>query len=238
MTIDRTLDNSSISGLTPDEIEGDRKKWSQVITDLNKNSQGITYELRKSERDGYYYITPITEGIEAAVNDTKDLHPRVAEASSHWTDIIFSDKQFSDTYFAWSKNPKSDFILDMIPNNTENPQDYTGRFSYHPIEKELLLASLSIAHSATISQFGNFEFNEYQRGIYVREKKIILIRPYFNPKDKEGNFDPYTGFDKQANDLVTNITIRMIKDNGLPYNVKIIRDVDNKIVKKYTEIFI
>ncbi len=218
--------------LTEEEIERDRKKWQEAVDSLNRIYTSVKYELRRCEADNYWYITVVTDPSEVEILG-EEISAEVRNEHG-WVGVKFSDLQFKDPWFSWIKLPHSDFILDMVPYTTPSLDSYVGRFSYHPAEDELLLDRLASSHGNTISRFGHFEFNEYQRGIYARERNVILIRPYWNPKDEEGNFDPYGGFDSELNNLVTELTILMLHTNGLPKDVKIIKNVNNEIVKEYS----
>jgi hypothetical protein len=214
--------------VTAQEIEADREKWQCVIDELNKDSSDVTYELRQATDEGYYYIAPVLRCQETRANHN----------NGSWKHVEFSDKQFGDDYFAWMRHPESDFILDMTPSVSKNPDEYVGRFSYHPTAHEMLLGRISQSHASLKHKFGNHEFNEYQRGIYVKPKRLIMIRPYYNPLDENGEFDPYKGFDKVTNDLVTELTITMLEDNNMPPDIRILKNVNNDDVKEHVKFFV
>lgn len=215
---------------TSKQIAIDRLRWLATIDKVNEHSPEVKYGLKQCEADGYWYIVPVTKP--KAVKLSRARYKTRAK-SDEWEMVQFSHRQFRDPYFAWSRSPGSNFILNMEPNNQRGMGEYAGRFSYHPLTHELLLGRITTAHCETIDQFGNYEFNEYQRGMYVKAKRVILIRPYFNPLDENAEFDPEGEYDDKMNKLVTRTTLEMLLRNGLPTSVRIIKDVDNKTVAKY-----
>jgi hypothetical protein len=225
MTEEATLD----SRLSNERIENDRRKWLMVIEELNRREGEVKYVLKLCESEGYYYIAPEVPSEELIhLDGAKDTK------INGWT-VNFSKKQFiDDPYYSWLKHPESDFILDMYPNSSKNKNSYVGRFSFHPFTQEMLLADLLIHHADTIERFGNFKFNEYHRGIYIKEDKVVLLRNYYNPKDENDFFlEKKPEFDRNLNTLVTNTTIDILIENGLPKGTKIIKYATDKIIRQY-----
>lgn len=214
--------------LSQEDIERDRLKWMDIIHQMNNFSKDITYGLRQSEQDGYWYITAETPP-EEIIHFKDEITPETQ------IEVRYSKKQFDNPYHSWIKNQDSNFILDMIPNNSKDINEFVGRFSYHPFEKEFLFGRISFAHADAIRQFGNYEFAEYQRGIYLKKEKVVLLRPYYNPTDEKGRFnEKWPEFDQQLNKFVTKITLDMLVQNGMPEGIKIVKDANNNIIKEYT----
>ncbi len=209
------------------------KGYDDILLKLNASSDKVNYSLKKCKFDNYWYIIPVFSESEEVSFSNKNLETK----SNTFKDVIFSDKQFSNDHYAWELNPESDFILDMIPK-AASPKYVAGRFSYNPIEKEFLFDGLRSSHSATIDRFGNFEFNEYQRGIYLEDKRLILFRPYFNPKNEKGEFDAYKGIDYEQNNIMTDITINMLQKNNMPKDMKIITNINNNTLRRYVSFYI
>jgi hypothetical protein len=210
-----------------ENAEQERQQWKEAVSRLNSAARGVKYELVRCEADGYWYVAPITKSLELVIEEEP---PHLKE----WSGVKFSPKQQRDSYAAWRRNPQSDALLDMLPVRSPGGEQWVGRFSYHPLTQEFLPAILHSRHSETISRFGGSDFNEYQRGIYLKPEQTLLLRPYWNPRDARGRFDPYAGFDHELNDFVTNTTLRMLRANGLPRGTHVIRDVDNRLVRQYT----
>ena len=70
------------------------------------------------------------------------------------------------------------------PEILESTCKYTGehlfKFSYHPKSCEFIFAPSGTHHNPMVLNYGHFPFDEYVRGIYFREKKIIYLRMHEN----------------------------------------------------------
>ena len=66
------------------------------------------------------------------------------------------------------------------PEVLESACRYTGekpfKFSYHPKSDEFLFSTPGTPHNLMILNYGHHPFEEYVRGIYFREKKVIYLR--------------------------------------------------------------
>lgn len=100
------------------------------------------------------------------------------------------------------------------------------------------MGRLDQKHAATIDRFGNHVFNKYVRGIYLRDKKLILIRVYFNPLDDEGVFHDNWRYDPEADQEKTDKTLEMLLRNNSPQDISTIVRVDNEVVKQFDPILI
>lgn len=205
-------------------IARERAQWEEAVERLNQQAGDVRFELVRCATDGFWYIAPSPLRPKRV--------PSASEDDAHEADVRIPLME----RVQWL--PRGEFILDMVPERHGFVGDraYVGRFSYHPFSQEFLPDVLASRHSETIRRAGSHPFNEYQRGIYVRERQTVLLRPYWNPLDEHGAFDPYQGFDPTTNEFVTNTTVRMLRQRGLPHNVVVLKNVNNRIVKEYTPI--
>ncbi len=187
------------------------------------------YEVLTRTEDGEKFVFPITE----PELHTAYLALRTNRNISNLGDFsVMFPQIFHKGYHSWF--PTDSFILHIRPCNLDSYYDkiaHVGRFSYEPESGEFLPATIDTAHNGTIRMFGTHPFNEYVRGIYVREKKLILIRPYYNPLDEEGRFDPYRGYDPGIDRIKMTQTIDMLVDNGLPEDLTIVTRANNELIK-------
>jgi hypothetical protein len=188
-----------------------------------------TYEVLTRSEDGARFIFPITEPELHSAFDIKSDHRPIATIDDFT--VVIPEMQ-KEGYFAWSST--DNFILHLRPNMMSPYYDktsYVGRFSYEPESREFLPDTIQIAHNSTIRRFGTHLFNEYVRGIYLREDKLILIRAYFNPLDKDGRFNAYRGYNPDVDKKKTLQTLKMLSDNGLPEDITIITRANNDLIK-------
>ncbi|RME31035.1 hypothetical protein D6789_03940, partial [Candidatus Woesearchaeota archaeon] len=173
----------------------ERRRWAEVVQRLNQQASSVQYELVRCAVDGYWYIAPQPEPTEMSVED--------ADVAPPFTNVVIPPMGNR----RWLRNGEN--ILDMTLEIDGVPQQdsYVGRFSYQPFTGEFLPDVLASHHHETIHQYGSHSFNEYQRGIYVRPRRTLLLRPYWNPVDEHGRFDPYQAFDYEVSSLVTNTTV-------------------------------
>lgn len=179
------------------------------------------------------YIAPKTRGrLIESEEVISSFGPKSLEV---WQDIYFPN-QIRKGYHSWV--PTDNFILHMrkpiLPDNRDD--NYVGRFSFEPESGELIPSIISVDHATAIENFGSLSlrYNLYVRGIYVPDKGIIFIKPYFNPVTIEGEFDPYRGYDPKIDARKTNKTLEMLVNNGLPNHLQIITQANNEIIKVYT----
>jgi hypothetical protein len=52
------------------------------------------------------------------------------------------------------------------------------RFSWHPTSGEFLLSAPAEMHAQTIRSYGSHPFDEYVRGLVLRDQNIIATRPW------------------------------------------------------------
>jgi hypothetical protein len=52
------------------------------------------------------------------------------------------------------------------------------RFSWHPVSGEFLLSAPAEMHAITIRNYGTHSFDEYVRGLVLRDQKVIATRPW------------------------------------------------------------
>ncbi len=69
---------------------------------------------------------------------------------------------------------------DVWNSETKCGKEKVFKFSYHVKSGELLIAPLGIHHNIMILSDGKFRFEEYVRGIFFREKRIIYLRMHEN----------------------------------------------------------
>jgi len=187
------------------------------------------YQMITCEEDGETYLFPI---LESEVIDNLDIDiPKITNTG--WSNVKIPDI-FTNGHFLWE--PTDNFILHMYrPVMNLDDSNYVGRFSYDPITQEFLPSLISIPHHITINRRGNELYNKYIRGIYVKSKKVLLLKAYFNPLTPTGEFNPYGYYNRDEDRLKTRKTLEMLVLNGLPKDTRLIVHVtDNKIVKKYT----
>jgi hypothetical protein len=187
------------------------------------------YEVLTRTEDGAKFVFPITEPELHNAFDIKSVHRPISSIDDFTVAI---PPMLKSGYHGWSST--DDFILHMRPDNLNSYYDkiaYVGRFSYEPESGEFLPATISVAHNYTIMKLGSHLFNEYIRGIYVRGSKLILLRAYFNPLDKDGHFDPYMAYDPDIDREKTIQTLKMLSENGLPDDVTIITRANNDLIK-------
>ena len=159
------------------------------------------------------------------------------ETIDDWVDVNIP-KELKEGYLSWY--PTDDFILNMKPTNAPSYDEkaYVGRFSFNPKTKEFLPARISTSHASTIHQFGKSLYNKYTRGIYIRDKQTILIRPYYYPLDENGVFDPNKHYNPELDHKKTWETIHMLARNGFKPHHKIIIKANNDLVKEYLGLFV
>lgn len=128
----------------------------------------------------------------------------------------------------------------MRPTNAPSYDEkaYVGKFSFNPETKEFLPSNRSTSHASTIHQFGDSIYNKYIRGIYIKDKQTILLRPYYNPLDEAGVFDSKRDYNPELDHQKTWETIHMLTRNGFKPHNKIIIKVNNDVVKEYIQLFI
>ncbi len=203
-------------------VSSPEERWLAAVERLNQQAGEVRYELVRCAVDGYWYIAPKTTAKEVSLE-------QLAREPQGEPAFRMRDARFR----RWRR--RGSFLLDSELERCGSPTgEYMGRFSYHPFSGEFLPDVLASHHHETIRQLGSHPFNEYQRGIYVQPARVVLLRPYWNPLDAEGRFDPYQDFDHEVNDVVTNTTIRMLIAQGLPSAVRVLRDVENQLVRELT----
>ena len=69
------------------------------------------------------------------------------------------------------------FILDNLEVQTKKP---IFKMMWEPESGEFLMGVYPENHKQLLS-FGNHPFDSYLRGIYIKEKKEVVTRPYWNP---------------------------------------------------------
>lgn len=197
----------------------------------------VKYEIRVCEFDGWDYQFPITEPERIKELGKIETNNREISTIDDWVDVNIPYK-LKEGYLSWS--PTDEFILNMRPNSAvdDDKNAYVGRFSYNPSTKEFLPSKISTSHASSIKQFGSSIYNKYIRGIYVRDKETILLRPYYDPMDEDGKFNPHKHYDRELDKEKTWATIEMLAKNGLQKNHKIITKVNNDFVKEFIGLFI
>lgn len=203
----------------------------------NYRLQGrFPYGVYISTFDGWDYKFPIVDPLRLEnIAARLDAHDVPHAVPGNWLDVTIVPKQQAG-YHSWI--PTDEFILHMMPSVSlyDDKYAYVGRFSYETESREFLMGRLDTAHSATIHQFGtngSMDFNKYVRGIYLKDRKLIMIRAYFNPLDKNGVFHDEYEYDPMLDDQKADRTLEMLIRNNLPRDVQIITRVDNKTVKKF-----
>jgi hypothetical protein len=196
------------------------------------------YGVYISKFDGWDYKFPIVDPIRSGkIEKMRKSESLPYAVNGQWLDVEIVPKQ-KKGYFSWV--PTDDFILHMRSQHSlpKDPYAQVGRFSYEPESGEFLMGRLDQKHAATIDQFGSHGFNRYVRGIYIRDRKLILIRAYFDPLDENGKYDDNREFDPGLDQQKTDKTLEMLIKNNLPSDAGIITRVDNEAVKKFDIIFI
>jgi hypothetical protein len=199
------------------------------------------YEVCISTFDGWDYKFPIVNSIRLAnIAARLDTHEVPHAVSGNWLDVKVVPEQ-QRGYHAWV--PTDAFILHMRPTISlpDDKYAYVGRFSYNPESKEFLMGRLDTAHADTINRFGSHSsrgFNKYVRGIYLKDKKLILIRAYFNPLDEQRVYHDEYEYNPELDTQKTDQTLEMLIRNNLPKGVQIITRVDNRTVKKFDPVHV
>jgi len=191
------------------------------------------YNILFSKFDGWDYKFPVLDPIRInKISDRVNSESYSRATNGLWLDVNITLNQRAG-YYGW--DPEDNFILHMSPNHhiTNDPYAYVGRFSYEPESTEFLMGRLDQKHAATINQFGSHVFNEYVRGIYLKDQNLILLRPYFNPLDEKGNFDDFKEYDPELDQDKTDKTLEMLVKNNLPQETTIITRVNNEVVKRF-----
>ena len=192
----------------------------------------LKYEVRLCEYDGWDYQFPITEPERIEELGKIKTSNRDISTIDDWVDVNIPQK-LKQGYLGWF--PTDNFILHMKPNNAINDDKsaYVGKFSYNPATKEFLPSKISTPHTLTITPFGSSIYNKYIRGIYMREKETILLRPYYDPIDENGKFNSNKHYNPELDKEKTWATIEMLAKNGLQKNHKIITRVNNDSVDEF-----
>lgn len=192
------------------------------------------YKIVVREADGERFIFPITDTAVMTYGEISDEIESSSLNLETWLGVNIPEVYTSPGFLQWIKT--DDCILHMkrphLPD--DHQENYVGRFSYNPNTNEFLPSMISLSHNDSIRAHGNRPFNEYIRGIYVREKKTLLLKAYFNPLDENGKFDPTRGYDRELDRIMTMKTLEMLVRNGLPTDVLIIVHANNTDVGKYT----
>jgi hypothetical protein len=205
------------------------------MTPQNYRLKGaFDYQILISEYDGWDYKFPVLDPIrlgEIAKRTNPEFFPHAADGQ--WLDAKTVEKQM---YGDESWVPTDDFILHMRPrdNSKIHRFPYIGRFSYEPESMEFLMGGLNQKHAEIIDKFGNHFFNNYVRGIYLREKGVILIRAYYNPLDEQGLYHDEWEYDPKLDQKKTDRTLEMLIKNNLPSHVSVVtRVTSNKILRLF-----
>ncbi|PIU40789.1 MAG: hypothetical protein COS99_08705 [Candidatus Omnitrophica bacterium CG07_land_8_20_14_0_80_42_15] len=77
------------------------------------------------------------------------------------------------------------------------------KFSYQPDSGQFLFAEAPMRHNIMIKVYGNHTFDEYIRGIYFKEKKIVYLRGHEREDWLKG-------------------TKKMLRSHGVPKTIKIV----------------
>jgi len=194
------------------------------------------YGVYISTFDGWDYKFPIVDPVRLDnIAARLDAHEVPHAVQGNWLDARVVPEQ-REGYHNWV--PTDEFILHMRPwvSLPDDKYAHVGRFSYEPESQEFLMGRLDTAHADIISRFGvhgQSGFNRYVRGIYLKDKKLILIRAYFNPLDENGVYHDEYEYDPELDEQKADKTLEMLIRNNLPRDVQLITRVDNKTVKKF-----
>jgi hypothetical protein len=74
----------------------------------------------------------------------------------------------------WDINPNNILDSTVVFREGALPQ----RFSWHPTSGEFLLSAPAEMHAQTIRSYGSHPFDEYVRGLVLRDQNIIATRPW------------------------------------------------------------
>ena len=183
------------------------------------------YEILTCSENHEKYIFPITTPEEIVVGGTGK------QETETWRDLVIPDI-YTTGHFEWVKT--DDFLLNMkrpiLPDN--HKYNHVGRFSYNPDTLEFLPSTIDTPHRNSILKNGSSPFNHYVRGIYIKPINLVLIRPYFNPLDENGNFDPSKSYSNKEDQVYTEKTINMLLINGLPLGSRIISRANNELIQQ------
>ena len=191
------------------------------------------YGVYISTHDGWDYKFPIVDPVRLEnIAARLDAHDIPHAVQGNWLNVRIVPAQ-REGYYGWVHT--DEFILNMRPavSLTDYKYAFVGRFSFEPESQEFLMGRLDTAHAATIKQFGSHPFPNYVRGIYLRDRKLIIIRAYFNPLDEHGIFHDEYEYNPELDDQKADKTLEMLIRNNLPRDVEVITRVDNKTVKKF-----
>lgn len=191
------------------------------------------YKVVVREKDGEQFVFPITE---PEIIDSKDITDETTDASQAggWQGVKIPQIYCDVGTWQWIKT--DDFILHMKRPflSDDHHENYVGRFSFDPETMEFLPSVISMPHNDSIRSQGSRPFNYYMRGIYVRDKKVLLLKAYYNPLNEKNEFDPEKLYDHDLDRSMTTKTLEMLARNGLPKDLLIIVHANNDDVGKYT----
>ncbi len=191
------------------------------------------YRIVVREKDGEQFVFPITE---PEMIDSKDITDETSDDSpvDGWSGVKIPSVYSEPGHWQWVKT--DDFILHMKRPflADDHHENFVGRFSFDPETMEFLPSVISMPHNDSIRSRGSRPFNYYMRGIYVRDKKVLLLKAYYNPLNEKNEFDPDKLYDHDLDRVMTTKTLEMLAHNGLPKDLLIIVHANNDDVGKYT----
>lgn len=201
-----------------------------VAEDMRAMLQSGAYHVVVRELDGERFLFPNVLPTEIVVTPRS---PAPVASAGRWRDVVIPTALHSGEQ-GWE--PTDDFILHLQRTiSPPDPENYVGRFSYHPLSQEFLPGTITVRHHQTVQRFGSHPFNSYVRGIYVRTQRILLLRCYFNPLTPDDRFNPYGYYDPAIDQEMTTRTLQMLMRNGLPRDLKVVAYVaSNEVVQRYT----
>lgn len=233
---------------TPTQIVGTDGYAYEVASDLSESARHYVndptlpndmrelllqggYKVVIREEDGERFVFPVTRGEKLDATVAR-FSSREVSSIEDWQGVRIPEA-YKSGFMEWV--PTDGFLLHMKrPFLGDGSENYVGRFSYNPMTHEFLPSAINISHNDSITPHGSSPFNSYMRGIYVRDRKVLLLKAYFNPLDDEGNFDPYKGYDSELDKEMVQKTLEMLARNGMPRDITIIVHANNQDVGKYT----
>jgi len=105
------------------------------------------------------------------------------------------------------------FVLDNTHVITGKP---IWKFCWHPFNGEILFGIEPIPHKQIV-QISQYKLYEYLRGIFLKEERLVLFRPYFNPC-----LNPI--YDKELSHLIQRACQKALQGKDITYTF----DVDNR----------
>lgn len=193
------------------------------------------FQVVRSDGTGERYLFPVAKP--RLVRATGSAAAVQREKNAGWKDAVIPPALLGPDA-SWVR---TDGFLLHLKNlaAADDAYNHVGKFSWHPQTHEFLPSRLQTHHVLTIRRFGSRPFNEYVRGIYCREERVLMLRAYFNPLGPDGAFNPYGEYDAEADRMMAERTLAMLAANGMPSDLTVIAQItSNETIRLYNPLFV